>query len=68
MHIHEYQAKTLFSRNNIKTPKGALIANTKEASKACSELGGGISVVKAQVHILSMNRHVHAIVLTSLVY
>ncbi|VVH61078.1 Succinyl-CoA ligase [ADP-forming] beta chain (EC, partial [uncultured Gammaproteobacteria bacterium] len=42
MHIHEYQAKTLFSRNNIKTPKGVLIANTKEASKACSELGGGI--------------------------
>ncbi|VVH57259.1 Succinyl-CoA ligase [ADP-forming] beta chain (EC, partial [uncultured Gammaproteobacteria bacterium] len=50
MHIHEYQAKTLFSRNNIKTPKGVLIANTKEASKACSELGGGIWVVKAQVH------------------
>ncbi|VVH61457.1 Succinyl-CoA ligase [ADP-forming] beta chain (EC, partial [uncultured Gammaproteobacteria bacterium] len=42
MHIHEYQAKTLFSRNNIKTPKGVLIANTKEASKVCSELGGSI--------------------------
>ena len=50
MHIHEYQAKTLFSRNNIKTPKGVLIANTKEASKVCSELGGSIWVVKAQVH------------------
>jgi succinyl-CoA synthetase beta subunit len=45
MHIHEYQAKTLFSRNNIKTPKGVLIANTKAASKACSELGGSKKIL-----------------------
>ncbi len=50
MHIHEYQAKTLFSHNNIQTPKGILISNTKQASKACSELGGSVWVVKAQVH------------------
>ena len=50
MHIHEYQAKTLFSHNNIKTPKGVLISSIKEVSKACSELGSSVWVVKAQVH------------------
>lgn len=50
MHIHEYQAKTLFSQHNIQTPKGVLIANTKQVHKACSALGGEVWVVKAQVH------------------
>lgn len=50
MHIHEYQAKTLFSQHNIPAPKGVLIANTKQVHKACSELGGEVWVVKAQVH------------------
>ncbi len=50
MHIHEYQAKTLFSQNNIKIPKSILISNTKEVSNACLELGGSTWVVKAQVH------------------
>lgn len=50
MHIHEYQAKILFSQNNIKTPKGVLISSIKEASKACLELSGSVWVVKAQVH------------------
>lgn len=50
MHIHEYQAKTLFSQHNIQTPKGVLIADTKQVHKACSELGGEVWVVKAQVH------------------
>ena len=36
MYIHEYQAKTLFSQNNIQIPKGVLITDTKQASKhAC---------------------------------
>ena len=50
MHIHEYQAKTLFNQFSIKTPKGVLISSTKKASLACSELGGSIWVAKAQVH------------------
>ncbi|MDC9714779.1 MAG: ADP-forming succinate--CoA ligase subunit beta [Gammaproteobacteria bacterium] len=50
MHIHEYQAKTLFSQNNIKTPKGVLISDIKQSNKVCSELGGSVWVVKAQVH------------------
>jgi succinyl-CoA synthetase beta subunit len=50
MHIHEYQAKGLFRQFNIKTPKAILISTTAEASKACTDLGGNIWVVKAQVH------------------
>ncbi|WPE16665.1 ADP-forming succinate--CoA ligase subunit beta [Candidatus Thioglobus autotrophicus] len=50
MHIHEYQAKALFRQYNIQTPKAVLISAVDEASKACSELGGDIWVVKAQVH------------------
>ncbi len=50
MHIHEYQAKTLFRQSNIKTPEAILIDNTADASSACDKLGGNIWVVKAQVH------------------
>ncbi len=50
MHIHEYQAKSLFSQNNIQIPKGVLITKAAQASDACVELGGDIWVVKAQVH------------------
>jgi succinyl-CoA synthetase beta subunit len=50
MHIHEHQAKTLFNQFGIKTPEGVLISTVEQSSKACSELGGGTWVVKAQVH------------------
>ena len=50
MHIHEYQAKTLFRKNNIQTPESILISEVGDASKACTKLGGDIWVVKAQVH------------------
>ncbi|CAB5506256.1 Succinyl-CoA ligase [ADP-forming] beta chain (EC 6.2.1.5) [uncultured Gammaproteobacteria bacterium] len=50
MHIHEYQAKTLFNQFSIKTPKGVLVSTVEQLSKACSELGGSVWVVKAQVH------------------
>ncbi|WXU00041.1 MAG: Succinate--CoA ligase [ADP-forming] subunit beta [Catillopecten margaritatus gill symbiont] len=50
MHIHEYQAKTLFNQSNIKTPKSVLIDSTTQASDACHTLGGDIWVAKAQVH------------------
>ncbi len=50
MHIHEYQAKTLFKKFNIQTPNGILIDATVQASDACAKLEGDIWVVKAQVH------------------
>jgi succinyl-CoA synthetase beta subunit len=43
-------AKTLFNQFGIKTPEGVLISTVEQSSKACSELGGGTWVVKAQVH------------------
>ena len=50
MHIHEYQAKGLFRQLNIRTPKATLISAVEQVNKACTELGGKIWVVKAQVH------------------
>lgn len=50
MHIHEYQAKTLFSHKHIQIPKGILIDKITKAKSACDVLGGDIWVVKAQVH------------------
>jgi len=50
MRIHEYQAKTLFSKFNIQIPKGILVDNIIDAKNACDTLGGSVWVVKAQVH------------------
>jgi succinyl-CoA synthetase beta subunit len=50
MNIHEYQAKQIFAKYGVPTPKG-LIANTvDEAVENAKELGGPIWVVKAQIH------------------
>ncbi|MEO1891102.1 MAG: ADP-forming succinate--CoA ligase subunit beta [Candidatus Thioglobus sp.] len=50
MHIHEYQAKSLFRQFNIQTPEAVLIDSVSQASDACTSLGGELWVVKAQVH------------------
>ncbi|WP_295421914.1 ADP-forming succinate--CoA ligase subunit beta [Sulfurovum sp.] len=50
MNIHEYQAKQIFKKYGVPTPRG-IVANTPdEAVKAAQELGGSIWVVKAQIH------------------
>ena len=50
MNIHEYQAKQIFQKYGVPTPRG-IVANTPdEAVKAAQELGGSIWVVKAQIH------------------
>jgi len=50
MNIHEYQAKQIFAKYNVPTPRG-IIANTpSQAVAAAHELGGNIWVVKAQIH------------------
>ncbi len=50
MNIHEYQAKQIFTKYNIPTPKG-IIANTPdEAAANASKLSSKIWVVKAQIH------------------
>ncbi|DAB41372.1 MAG TPA: ADP-forming succinate--CoA ligase subunit beta [Sulfurovum sp. UBA12169] len=50
MNIHEYQAKQIFQKYGVPTPRG-IVANTPdEAAANASELGGNIWVVKAQIH------------------
>ena len=50
MNIHEYQAKEIFRKYGVPTPRG-IIANTVEEAVANAELlGGPIWVVKAQIH------------------
>ena len=50
MNIHEYQAKELFEKFGVATPKGRVAATAEEAGAAARELGGQGLVVKAQVH------------------
>jgi len=50
VNIHEYQAKQIFQKYGVPTPRG-IVANTPdEAAANASELGGNIWVVKAQIH------------------
>jgi len=50
MNIHEYQAKELFKKYNVPTPRGHVAYSPEEAVRAAQELGGNIWVVKAQIH------------------
>ncbi|MBL9150871.1 MAG: ADP-forming succinate--CoA ligase subunit beta [Verrucomicrobiales bacterium] len=50
MNIHEYQAKELFEKYGVPTPKGKVANNAAEARAIAEELGGSNVVVKAQVH------------------
>lgn len=50
LNIHEYQAKQIFAKYGVPTPRG-IIANTPlQAATNAQELGGNIWVVKAQIH------------------
>jgi len=50
MNIHEYQAKDLFEKFGVPSPKGAVASTAEEAGAAAKAIGGGTLVVKAQVH------------------
>ena len=50
MNIHEFQAKEILKRFGVQTPRGRVASTTEEAKKAADELGGGLCVVKAQIH------------------
>jgi succinyl-CoA synthetase beta subunit len=49
MNIHEYQAKELFEKFGVATPRGKVADTAAEAAEAARGLGSKI-VVKAQVH------------------
>jgi len=48
--IHEYQGKEILRRFGIPTPRGIPAFSADEAVKAAEALGGGVWVVKAQIH------------------
>lgn len=50
MKIHEYQAKALLASFGVEVPRGELARTPEEARAAAQRLGGGVWVVKAQVH------------------
>jgi succinyl-CoA synthetase beta subunit len=50
MKIHEYQAKAILARYGVPVPRGEVAFNAIEAGEIARRLGGGIVVVKAQIH------------------
>jgi succinyl-CoA synthetase beta subunit len=50
MNIHEFQAKEILKRFGVAVPRGIVATTPEQAKAAAQELGGGVSVVKAQIH------------------
>jgi succinyl-CoA synthetase beta subunit len=50
MKVHEYQAKTLLKSAGVAVPEGIVVTKGEDAAGAYDALGGGLIVVKAQVH------------------
>ncbi len=50
MNIHEYQAKEIFRKYGVPTPRGGVAFSGPEARKVAESLGGNLWVVKAQIH------------------
>ncbi|MBW6487452.1 ADP-forming succinate--CoA ligase subunit beta [Sulfurimonas sp.] len=50
MNIHEYQAKQIFAKYDVPTPKGLMAESVEQAVENAKVLGGPVWVVKAQIH------------------
>ncbi|MBV9391191.1 MAG: ADP-forming succinate--CoA ligase subunit beta [Verrucomicrobia bacterium] len=50
MNIHEYQAKSLFERFEIATPRGSAADTAENAEKIARDLNTSNLVIKAQIH------------------
>jgi len=50
VNIHEFQAKEILKRFGVAVPRGVVASTPEEAKAAAVELGGGVCVVKAQIH------------------
>jgi len=48
--IHEYQGKEILRKFGVPTPRGFACFSVEEAVQAAQKLGGGVWVVKAQIH------------------
>ncbi len=50
MKLHEFQAKSLLQRFGLAVPEGRECQSVEQALAAWDALGGGLAVVKAQIH------------------
>ena len=50
MKIHEYQAKEIFRRYGVPTPRGEMVTTPEQAKAVAQKLGTPVVVVKAQIH------------------
>jgi len=50
MKIHEYQAKEIFRRFGVPTPRGEMVTKAEDARGVVQRLGTPVVVVKAQIH------------------
>jgi succinyl-CoA synthetase beta subunit len=50
VNIHEYQGKEILRGYGVATPRGVPCFSVAEAEEAARQLGGGVWVVKAQIH------------------
>ena len=50
MKIHEFQAKAILSKYGVPVPRGRSTSDAGDATLIQQELGGGVVVVKAQIH------------------
>jgi succinyl-CoA synthetase beta subunit len=50
MKIHEYQGKAILGRYGVPVPRGDVAFSAQEAGEVAQRLGGGVVVVKAQIH------------------
>ncbi len=50
MNIHEYQAKDVLRKYGVAVLEGKVVTTPDEAEAAAQDLGGGLCVVKAQIH------------------
>jgi succinyl-CoA synthetase beta subunit len=50
MKIHEYQAKAILARYGVPVPRGEVAFSAQEVREIAQRLGGGVVVVKAQIH------------------
>jgi succinyl-CoA synthetase beta subunit len=50
MKIHEYQGKEILKKFGVPVPKGEVAFTIDEAVKVAEKIGGGLWVVKAQIH------------------
>jgi succinyl-CoA synthetase beta subunit len=50
MKIHEYQAKAILARHGVPVPRGEVAFSAAQARDIAGRLGGGVVVVKAQIH------------------